>query len=88
MQGLRALEDAPTGQSSASPVLYRQAEIRMKQNPPRWLDNRMTFAMKEVVRVRRELRKARRLKDAMRLERESKQAQIEHAYAKHWVTLT
>jgi hypothetical protein len=41
-----------------------------------------------MVRVRRELRKARRLKDAMRLERELKQAQIEHAYAQHWVTLT
>src|SRR5262249_4954160 len=37
---------------------------------------------------RRELRKARRLKDAMRLERELKRAQIEHAYAQHWVMLT
>jgi hypothetical protein len=27
-------------------------------------------------------------KDARRLERKLKQAQIEHAYAKHWVTLT
>ena len=85
---LQALGDAPTGQSSASHVLYRQAEIRMKQNPPRWLQNRMTSAVKEVVRVRRELRKARRLKDAMRLERELKQAQIEYAYAQHWVMLT
>jgi hypothetical protein len=44
-------------------------------------------AVKEVVRVRRELRKARRLKDAMRLELELKRAQIEHAYARHWVNL-
>jgi hypothetical protein len=43
--------------------------------------------MKEVVRVRRELRKARRHKDAKRLERELKQAQIECAYAQHWVML-
>ena len=66
MQGLWALGDAPTGQSSASHVLYRQAEIRMKQNPPRWLQNRMTTTAREVVRVRRELRKARHLKDEMR----------------------
>jgi hypothetical protein len=91
MQCLRALEDAPTGQSSASHVLHRQSEIRMKrieQNPLRWLQNRITFAAKEVVRVRRELRKARRLKDAMRLGRELKQAQIECAYKQHWVMLT
>ena len=31
MQGLWALGDAPTGQSSASHVLYRQAEIRMNR---------------------------------------------------------
>ena len=55
---------------------------------PRWLHNRITYAMREVVRVRRELRKARRLKDAMRLERELKQAQIECGYAQHWVMLT
>ena len=48
----------------------------------RWLQNRIANASKDVVR-----RKARRLKDAMRLERELKQAQIEHAYAQHWVTL-
>ena len=60
----------------------------MKQNPPRWLQNRITSAVKEVARVRRELRKARCLKDAMRLERELKQAQIEHAWYAHWVMLT
>ena len=49
-------------------------------------DGFRTSAVKEVVRVRRELRK--RLKDAMRLERELKQAQIEHAYMQHWVMLT
>jgi hypothetical protein len=54
---------------------------------PRWLQNRITSAGREVARVRRELRKARRLKDAMRLERELKKAQIECAYAQHWVTL-
>jgi len=91
MQGLQALGDAAAGQPPASHVLHRQAEIRMKrieQNPPRWLQNRITSAVKEVVRVRRELRKARRLKDAMRLEREHKKAQIECAYARHWVMLT
>ena len=87
MQGLQALGDAPTGQSSASHVLHRQAEIRMKQNPPRWLQNRITSAVKEVVRVRRELRKALRLKDATRLERALKQAQIEHAWLQHWLML-
>jgi len=55
---------------------------------PRRLQNRITFAVKEVVRVRRELRKARHFKDAMRLERELKRAQIEHAYAQHWVMPT
>jgi len=48
----------------------------------RWLQNRIANASKDVVR-----RKARRLKDAMRLERELKKAQIECAYAQHWVTL-
>src|SRR6516162_4862815 len=51
LQGLQALGDAAAGQSSASHVLHRQAEIRMKrieQNPPRWLQNRITSAMKEV----------------------------------------
>jgi hypothetical protein len=33
------------------------------------------------------LRKAQRPKDAIRLARELKQAQIEYAYARHWVTL-
>ena len=55
---------------------------------PRWLQNRITSAMKEVVRVRRELRKARRLKDAMGLDRELKQAQIKCGYAQHWVMPT
>jgi hypothetical protein len=32
--------------------------------------------------------KARRLKDAMRRERELNQAQIEHAWMQHWVMLT
>jgi hypothetical protein len=44
--------------------------------------------MREVVRVRRELRFAVRDKDARRLERELKQAQIECAYAQHWIMLT
>src|SRR5215470_2857025 len=55
---------------------------------PRWLQNRIATALKDVMRIRRELRKARRLKDAMRLERELKRAQIEHAYAQHWVMPT
>jgi hypothetical protein len=36
----------------------------------------------------RELRKARRPKDAMRLARELKKAQIEYGYAQHWAMLT
>jgi len=55
---------------------------------PRWLQNRIASALKDVTRIRRELRKALRLKDAKRLERELKQAQIECAYAQHWVMLT
>ena len=54
---------------------------------PRWLKDRMTSTLKDVARIRRELRLAVRDKDARRLERELKQAQIEHASAKHWVTL-
>ena len=54
---------------------------RIEQNPPRWLQNRTATALKDVTRIRR-------LKDAMRLERELKQAQIECAYAQHWVMLT
>jgi hypothetical protein len=55
---------------------------------PNWLHSRIGLTMKEVARVRRELRKARHLKDPMRLARELKQAQIECAYAQNWVTLT
>jgi hypothetical protein len=55
---------------------------------PRWLQNRITFAMKEVGRVRRDLGKSRTPKEERRLKRELKQAQIECAYAQHWVTLT
>jgi hypothetical protein len=55
---------------------------------PRWLQSRIHLALQEVIRIRRELRRARHMKDAMRLERELKKAQIEHAYAKHWVMLT
>jgi len=38
--------------------------------------------------IRRELRKARHLKDELRLERELKQAQIDCGYAQHWIMLT
>jgi hypothetical protein len=55
---------------------------------PRWLQNRITTAAKEVVRVKRELRRTQRFKDLKHLERELKQAQIECAYAQHWVMLT
>ena len=91
MQGLQALGDAAAGQPSASPVLHRQAEIRMKrieQNPPRWLQNRITTAAKEVVRVKRGLGKSRTPKEERRLKRELMQAQIECAYAQHWLMLT
>jgi hypothetical protein len=89
LQVLQALGDAAAGQPPASHVLHRQAEIRMKrieQNPPRWLHNRITTAAKEVVRVKRGLGKSRTPK--RRLKRELKQAQIECAYAQHWVMLT
>jgi hypothetical protein len=55
---------------------------------PRWLKDRMTRTLGEVARIRRELRTAIRFKDQMHLQRKLKQAQIDHAYAKHWVTLT
>jgi hypothetical protein len=55
---------------------------------PRWLSNHIQTSLREVIRIRRELRKARRLKDEMRLERELKRAQIECGYAQHWVMLT
>jgi hypothetical protein len=61
--------------------------MRIEQNPPRWLQSRIANALKDVMRIRRAPRKARRLKDAVRLERELKQAQIECAYAQHWVML-
>ena len=61
---------------------------RIEQNPPRWLQNRITSAGREVARVRRDLRKSRTLKEERRLERELKQAQIECAYAQRWVVLT
>jgi hypothetical protein len=48
---------------------------------PRWLQNRTATALKDVTRIRR-------LKDAMRLERELKQAQIDAGYAQHWAMLT
>jgi hypothetical protein len=71
---------------SQASVMSRPASTGM--TTPRWLQNRAATALKDVTRIRRELRKARRLKDAMRLKRELKQAQIECAYAQHWVMLT
>jgi hypothetical protein len=56
--------------------------------PPRWLQDRIGATKGKVTRFRRELKFAVRDKDVKRAERELKQAQIEHAYAKHWVTLT
>jgi hypothetical protein len=58
----------------------------MKTAP--WLQNRITSAGREVARLRRELRRGKHLKDEMRLGRELKQAQVDHAYAVHWVMLT
>jgi hypothetical protein len=55
---------------------------------PLWLQNRISASKGKVTRFRRELRFAVRDKDARRVERELKQAQIEHAYALHWVMLT
>jgi len=82
------LGDAAAGQSSASHVLHRQAEIRMKQNPPLWLQNRISASKGKVTRFRRELKFAIRPKDVKRAEHELKQAQIECGYAQHWVMLT
>jgi hypothetical protein len=55
---------------------------------PRWLSNTIQKRLKEVIHIRRDLRKARTLKEELRLERELKQAQIECGYAQHWVMLT
>ena len=60
---------------------------RIEQNPPRWLQNRITLSMREVARIKRELRGTVRDKDAKCLQRKLKRAQIEHAYAQHWVNL-
>jgi hypothetical protein len=57
-------------------------------DPLFWLNNRIRMTLNEVIRVRNLLRKARTLKDELRLERELKRAQIEHAYAQHWLMLT
>jgi hypothetical protein len=43
---------------------------------PRWLSNYIYRTLKEVTRVRRDLRKARTTKEELRLERELKRAQI------------
>ena len=55
---------------------------------PLWLQNRISASKGKVTRFRRELRFAVRDKDARRVERELKQAQIDHAYAQRWVMLT
>jgi hypothetical protein len=55
---------------------------------PRWLQSRIAATLKDVTRIRRELRRAKHLKDEMRLGRELKRAQVEHAYAVHWMMLT
>ena len=55
---------------------------------PLWLQNRISASKGKVTRFRRELRFAVRDKDARRVERELKQAQIECAYAQRWVVLT
>jgi hypothetical protein len=41
----------------------------------------------DIIRVLRELQRARRLKDELRLERGLSKLKIEHAYAQHWVIL-
>ena len=56
-------------------------------DPLFWLHNRIRMTLNEVIRVRSLLRKARTLKEELRLERELKRAQIECAYAQHWVIL-
>jgi hypothetical protein len=55
---------------------------------PRWLQNLIATSRGKVSRLKRELRFTVTYRDAKRLERELKQAQIECAYAQHWVTLT
>jgi hypothetical protein len=55
---------------------------------PRWLGNTIQKRLKNIIHIRRDLRKARTWKEERRLESELKQAQIEHAYAQHWVILT
>ena len=45
------------------------------------------MTLNEVIRIRGLLRKARTLKEELRLERELKRAQIEHAHAQHWIIL-
>jgi hypothetical protein len=55
---------------------------------PRWLSNTIQKRLKEVIHIRRDSRKARTLKEELRLERELKKAQIECGYAQHWVILT
>jgi hypothetical protein len=55
---------------------------------PRWLSNAIQRRLKDVIRIRRDLRNSRNVKEELRLERELKQAQIECAYVQHWVMLT
>jgi hypothetical protein len=55
---------------------------------PMWLSNTIQKRLKEVIRVRRELRKARTLKEERGLEGELRLAEIECGYAQHWVMLT
>jgi hypothetical protein len=55
---------------------------------PRWLQDRMTRTSAQIARIKRELRFTVTYRDAKRLERELKEAQIEHAHVKHWVTLS
>jgi hypothetical protein len=55
---------------------------------PLWLSNQITRSVKQVMRFRRDLCKARTIKEEKHLERELKQAQIDAAYAQHWVMLS
>jgi hypothetical protein len=67
------------------------SQMKMKPKPgepPFWLANKVRSTMSKVIRVRGLLRKARTLKEELRLARELKQAQIECGYAQHWVMLT
>ena len=61
---------------------------KKNHDPLFWLNNKVGMTLNEVIRIRGLLRKARTLKEELRLERELKQAQSEHAYAQHWVMLT